>query len=193
MGEPLLEVASWSDLGIGIDEDDYWAITPCPECGGVFAKRYAKKLELTGPRWKTLLEGLAKSENGNTVPVETIYREFGLLNRVVSIQDGLENDDQSGDDEEEKEDEWETEQPRRVTLAVRNSEREQHAKLLRRELTRATAQVSKKLRKQVRGPGIESQSPLSNHDPEVVTSTFVVRHLLQDPVTRELLFGRKPD
>jgi len=191
-GGPLLEVASWSDLGIGIDQDGYWAITPCPECGGVFATRYAKKLELRGPRWKTLLEGLANSDNGNFFPVETIHQEFGLSDHVMSIQGGLENDDQSGDDQEEDDEDREAEEPRHVALARRNWETEQRSKLLRRKLIEATAQLSKQLRRQVRGPGRGSQPPLSNHDPYVVTSTFVVRHLLQDPVTRQLCFGRKP-
>jgi hypothetical protein len=98
-GEPtgsagiLLHVNRWDDLGLGIGEDGYWAITPCPELGGIFTRSEATKLRLAGRRWLDVLSWFSKSENGRTAKRSDLAYALRFAQRGTVSKESAEYDD----------------------------------------------------------------------------------------------------
>jgi hypothetical protein len=63
-GRPGLNL---EDLGIGFDEQGYWAFSPCPGTGEVVRKESGLPLPLPGDRWQEVLQCFADSPDGRTV------------------------------------------------------------------------------------------------------------------------------
>jgi|GEM_PF-2178536 len=88
---PVLTIATWEELGIGIDEDgSYLAVTPCPAYGAVFPKEKATRLDLRGDRWKHLLDLPAKSKDGNSAKKQDVMIALRYLQAGRFARDELE-------------------------------------------------------------------------------------------------------
>ena len=162
--ETVLEVERWADLGIGIDEDgSYLAVTPCPECGSVFPKQKAVKLDLPGKQWPALLDLLARSAEGNTASKSEVMLRFGYLKRGDVSADSLEE-------------------------LKRDSAKMHMVDQARTRLTGAMGNLARRLRDQVKVASPEGPV-LSVNEPEIVRAGFVVRHLFRGK-DGKLRFGR---
>ena len=165
-----ITVEDWGDLGIAIDEHgQYLAVYPAPERYGVFPREKAKILKLPGKQWKGLLNGLARSNNGNKVEKRDIMERFGYLRAGYRHPIELpEPDGVSGDPDDD--------------LPDRPAFGETHAilKTAQSRLTAAMADLGRKLRKQLNGPlGPGIPAVLSVAEEKYVESAFVVRHLVR--------------
>jgi hypothetical protein len=161
---PVLTIAKWEELGIGIDEDSrYLAVSPPPELGDVFPKERAIELDLRGNQWRILLDLLAKSEHGNTATKIDVMTAFRYCK-----QGGIADEDEVKDSSQ------------KMTVLHTASG----------HLTGAMADLGRKLRKLVQGPTAASTPVLSTAEPKVVQAAFVTRYLLRG-ADRKLHFGKR--
>ena len=150
-----LRIEQWEDLGIGIDDEGkYLAITPCPHSGAVVrAKRKrAVELSLPGKQWEELLKLLAKSTHGNSAQEHDLLVKFGYFRPGGHSIEEIRGD-----------------------LASMKIVSHAH-----KDLTRAIADLNKRLRRHVNVRNPDSGPPLSAAKPGKVRSLFVVRYLLRD-------------
>lgn len=164
----ILEIPRWCDLAVGIDKDGrYLAVTPPPECGGIFPKESSVELDLPGKQWKELFDLLAQSEHGNTAGKAALTEAFGYVkkgDRTIEELDRLQH----------------------------QSDMRNLLKTARSRLTGAIADLGRKLRRQVRGLASREGGPvLSVGDPGVVQAAFVTRYPVRGS-DGKLRFGEPP-
>lgn len=165
----LLQVHSWSDLAIGIDErSHYWAFTPVPEPASVVTKRDGIQLRLRGKRWKSLLSEFASSSDGRTATIGEICRQLGYL--PMGKPDRSDNRARSG----------ETERAHRSEIGSQTNPAHKRLETAIRDLRR-------QLREFVAGPADQGSQPMEVVGNSIM-SQFVVRFLVPD-VHRSLHFG----
>jgi hypothetical protein len=154
--QPVVSVEKWSDLGIGIDANGcYLACVPCPDTGAVFPREKAVKLDLPGKQWKALFDLLSHSENGNSAKKKDVMADFGYM-EVRDIEEANIS---------------ELAEAGYLTTTLKSA---------RNTLTRAMADLGRKLRRQVKGPtGKGVPVVLSVSDDKNVEAAFVVRHLVR--------------
>jgi hypothetical protein len=164
-GKPVLTIDHWECLGIGIDEDGaYLAVDSRPKYGDVLPKRKAVELALPGKQWRSLLDLLAKSTNGDTAKKVGVMDAFGYAiagDTRANMLEGLDGD----------------------SLWMR--EIKQNGK----RLTAAISNLSRRLRNRIAVENPGSTKALSVAKPEIVQAGFVVRYLLRDR-DGKLRFGR---
>jgi hypothetical protein len=167
-GRPVLQVERWSDLAIGIGEDgSYLAVTPCPECGEVFPKEKAAELDLSGKRWKSLLDLLAQSEDGRQARKTDLMVSFGYRKSHDRPEGSLRD-------------------------LTDNKYLMKTLKTARGRLTTGIADLARKLRQQVAGPtDPKGKCALSVASAETVEAGFTVRYLLRG-TDEKLRFGKPP-
>lgn len=160
--EPVLTVERWEDLAIGICEDgSYVALARGVAIGDIFPINSALPLDLAGEQWRKLLEALARSRTGNRADKDELISDFGYLRRG----------DLTSDD-------------------IRDEGMHELATTALRKLTTAIAHLGRKLREKVSAPDDENGAVLQTKRSDVVTSRFVVKHLLSLEENR-LHFGRR--
>jgi len=79
--EGIIEIARWSDLGIGIGAEEYYTFTPCPENGEKVKLKDGIALPLVGDRWRNVLEYLALSHDGKTAAKADLVQKLHPINR----------------------------------------------------------------------------------------------------------------
>ena len=167
--KPRMIVQAWSDFGIGIDTDGaYLGVSPCPERYGVFPRESAVILDLTGKQWKSLLDLLARSKDGNEATKTSVMVDFGYFRAsdVPAREDILD--------------------------AKENLQTKNMLKTANGRLTAAIANLGRNLRKQVEVPTRRgAPAVLSVSDPKEVRTQFVVRHLVRGH-DGKLRFGEDP-
>jgi hypothetical protein len=151
--QALLEVESWSDLAIGINEDgSFLAVTPVPNTGTVFPKEKAVALPLKGARWKKLLQLIARSKDGQSSRKDELLHDFGYYTKPVK--------------EEE----------------IKRAHKEMLSEIdvAAKKLTGAVSDLSRELREYI-GAADSSRTnpPLSAADQSVIKAGFTCRHLLR--------------
>jgi hypothetical protein len=170
---PLLTVACWSDLALGIDESRrVWAVTPVPEVGEEFPKGRAIELDLAGEQWEVVLRLAATSPDGRTISREELARAFRFLPDPASLG--------------------------RDHRAKRNADREgqtageglaEQASGVRKQLRGALSDLRRRLKRAVGGPA-DGGETLLHQERNVVTTGFVVRYLFSDGAPYR--FGERP-
>jgi hypothetical protein len=168
LDESRMEVQRWGDLAIGIDENGrYLAVSLCLERAQVFPKEKAVTLDLPGDQWKSLLDLFAESPNGNTAEKLDVMTAFKYLTPGKYKRADL--PEMAGDSK---------------TMEELESARDR--------LTRAMADLARKLRRQVKVPeSAGSSRVLSVAAGRQVTAAFTVRYLIRDEKGK-LCFGKRP-
>lgn len=165
-----LVVASWSKLGIGIDEEmRYFAFIPVPEEGAKVRKQDATVLPLPGERWECVLEALSMSPDGRELTVDEFLMAFGPTRR----QNTPTRDRRTTDGES-------TQAYKVESGNIKDPDREW--------VESTVTDLSRKLRQYVDGPKGPGKSALSL-DGDYVRAGFTVRALVPD-ASRSLHFGQ---
>ena len=77
----IFQVKRWNDMGLGIGDEKYVAISPCPEFGAIVTQARAIELPLKGQRWRDVLHWFAESEDGRTVKRSDLVYALGYALR----------------------------------------------------------------------------------------------------------------
>ena len=156
-------VERYSDIGIGIHNEEFYLFVRCPAIGETVRLRDGKKLDLRGKRWRIVLNVFAQSTDGKTTRKSDLIERLGYKQSV-----GI---------------------PETWECAVQDAELTEKAGRLLRVLSKTMADLGRKFRDLV-AERQESSKPIFDGIPDIdfYILLFPVRFILTDE-NHHLCFG----